>query len=142
VAGLALFKPISLQRAVLRAEYAIMSPYSVPLAWYNHGSYPMRYEGSVFGHHAGSDAEDIFVEFSQSFEKIFYKLSFDRERSGIQTQIYPQFKNQYLGELGYRFNDNINMTLHYTYEEINNLGNVQNERQTNQLLGVDATIKF
>jgi hypothetical protein len=142
VAGLALFKPISLQRAVLRAEYAIMSPYSVPLAWYNHNSYPMRYEGSVFGHHAGSDAEDIFVEFSQSFEKIFYKLSFDRERSGIQTQIFPQFKNQYQGELGYRFNDNLNITLRYGYEAIKNLGNIQNESQTNQFLGMDATINF
>ena len=142
IAGFALYKPFGLQSAVLRAEYAIMSPYSVPLAWYNHGSYPMRYEGSVFGDHAGSDAEDIFVEWSQNFEKLFYKLSFDRERSGIQTQIYPQFKNQYYIELGYRFNDNANITLSYGYEEINNLGNVQNERQTNQFMGVDVVIKF
>ena len=142
VAGLAFFKPFGLERAVFRGEYAILSPYSVPMAWYNHGSYPMRYEGRVFGHHAGSDAEDIFLEWSQDFDKFFYKLGFDRERSGIQTTGSPQFKNQYSGEMGYRFNANANITLRYAYEEINNHGNIQNERQRNHFLGIETALYF
>ena len=94
------------------------------------------------GHHAGSDAEDIFVEWSQDFEKFSYKLSFDREKSGIQTQTYPQFKNQYSVEMGYRINSNSKITLRYAYEDINNLGNVQGERQRNQFLGVEYAIHF
>jgi hypothetical protein len=142
IAGFALFKPFNLERSVFRGEYAIMSPYSVPDAWYNHGSYPMYYEGQVFGHHAGSDAEDIFVEWSQDFEKLFYKLSYDRERSGIQTKTCPQFKNQYSVEIGYRINFHSEITLRYAYEEINNLGNVQDERQRNHLLGLEASLLF
>jgi predicted porin len=102
----------------------------------------MRYEGQVFGDYVGTDAEDIFVEWSQDFEKIFYKLGFDRERSGIQTKASPQFKNQYSVEVGYRINSNSNITLRYAYEDINNLGNVQGERQRNQFLGVEYAINF
>jgi len=142
VAGFALFKPFNLERAVFRGEYAILSPYSVPLAWYNHSSYPMTYEGQVFGHHVGSDAEDIFLEWSQDFEKLFYKLGFDRERTGIQTKTCPQFKNQYSVEIGYRLNSNSKITSRYAYEEINNLGNVHGESQRNHFLGLEATILF
>lgn len=142
IAGLALFKPFGLERAVFRGEYANLSPKSAPDAWYNHQYYPMRYEGQIFGHHVGSDAEDIFIEWSQSFEKFFYKLGFDRERSGIKTKIYPQGKNQYFGEMGWRFNPNASITLRYAYEEINNAGNVQDERQRNHFLGVEAAIYF
>jgi hypothetical protein len=142
IAGFALYKPFALERTVFRGEYAILSPYSVPLAWYNHGSYPMRYEGQVFGDYVGTDAEDIFVEWSQDFEKFFYKLAFERERSGIQTQTYPQFTFQYSGEIGYRLNSNSNITLRYAYEDINNLGNVQGERQRNQFLGAEYAIYF
>ena len=140
--GLAFFKPFGLERAVLRAEYANTANQSAPGAWYNHPSYPMRYDDLIFGHHAGSDSEDIFVEWSQDIEKFFYKLSFDRERSGIQTKIYVQFKNQYLGELGYHFNDNVKVTLQYGYEEIKNFGYIQDERQTNHFLGLTSTFNF
>ena len=142
VAGVAFFKPFNLDRAVFRGEYAILSPYGVPLAWYNHFSYPMTYEEQVFGHHVGSDAEDIFLEWSQDFEKLFYKLSFDRERSGIQTKASPQFKNQYSTEIGYRFNANSKVTLRYVYEKINNFGNVANDSESNQFIGIDAMIYF
>jgi hypothetical protein len=142
IAGFALYNLFTLEQTVFRGEYAILSPYSVPLAWYNHGSYPMRYEGQVFGDYVGTDAEDIFVEWSQDFEKYFYKLGFDRERSGIQTQIYPQFTFQYSGEIGYRLNSYSNITLRYAYEDINNLGNVQGERQRNQFLGMEYAIYF
>lgn len=142
LAGLAFFKPFGLERAIFRGEYAITSDDNVPRAWYNHASYPMRYEGRVFGHHAGSDADDIFLEWSHSFEKFFYKLGFDRERSGIRSAAYPQFKNQYFGEMGYRFNANANITFRYAYEDINNLGNVQDERQKNHFLGMETAIYF
>jgi hypothetical protein len=142
IAGFALYNLFTLEQTVFRGEYAILSPYSVPLAWYNHGSYPMRYEGQVLGDYVGTDAEDIFVEWSQDFEEFSYKLSFDRERSGIQTQIYPQFTFQYSGEIGYRLNSYSKITLRYAYEDINNLGNVQGERQRNQFLGVEYAIYF
>ncbi|MEE9910670.1 MAG: capsule assembly Wzi family protein [Deltaproteobacteria bacterium] len=142
LAGLAFFQPFGLERAVLRGEYAILSPDKGAAGWYNHVTYPMRYEDRVFGHHAGADAEDIFIEWSHSFEKIFYKLGFDRERSGIKTQTYIQTKNQFFGEIGYRFNANATMTLRYAYEAIKNFGNLQDENQGNHFVGLEAAIEF
>jgi len=140
--GIALYNPFSLERTVLRGEYGNLSPNSVPDAWYKHSYYPMRYEGNVFGHHAGTDSEDIFVEWSQDFEKLFYKLSFDRERNGIQSKTSTQSKNQYSVEVGYRVNVNSKITLHYVYEDIDNFDNVAGDEERNQFIGMDATIYF
>lgn len=142
IGGFALFKPFGLERAVLRGEYAKISPGSVPGCWYTHRFWPMFYDDRVFGHHAGTDSDDIFVEWSQTIEKFSYKLSYDRERSGIQTQNYTQFKHQYSAELGYRFNDTIKITLQYAYEDINNLGYVQDRKQKNHLLGTTVSFDF
>jgi len=142
VAGFAFFKPFNLERAVFRGEYADLSPNSVPLAWYKHASYPMTYEGRVFGHHVGSDAEDIYLEWFQGFEKLFYKLGFDREESGVQTKVSSQFKNQYLAEIGYRVNTNSKVTLRYVYEETDNVDNIADDSERNQFIGLDATIYF
>ncbi len=142
VTGLALYKLFDLERTAFHVEYARMSPNSVPNAWYNHQYYPMYYRGSVFGHHAGSDAEDLFFEWSQDFEKIFYKLGFDRERSGIQTKDDAQTKNQYFGEVGYRLNDHSDIKLSYAYEEVDNVDNVKDESQSNHYVGLEATFSF
>ena len=140
--GLALFKPFGVETAVLRAEYADLSPGSIPDAWYNHPSYPMRNDGRVFGHHAGSDAEDIFVEWSQDFRKIFYKIGFDRERSGAHSKTYTQSKNQYSAEVGYRINEYSDISVQYGYEDIKNFNYVQDDRERNHFAGVEATLRF
>lgn len=142
ILGLAFFKPFTLDGAVIRGEYANLSPESVPDVWYNHPDYPMRYEGRVFGHHAGADAEDIFVEWSHSFDRFFYKVAFDRERSGIKTEPYRQIKNQYFGEIGYRVNPHASITLRYAFEDIKNAGYVQDVRQRNHFMGVEAALFF
>jgi hypothetical protein len=97
---------------------------------------------SVFGDHIGSDVEDIFIEWSQNFDQLSYKLSFDRVRSGIQTKNYPQFDFTYSGEIGYQIEPNTKITLKYAYENIINVGNVQNYNQRNQFLGVEYAIYF
>jgi hypothetical protein len=142
LAGLTIFKPFTLERAALRAEYSILSPYGAPNAWYNHPTYPMYYDGQVFGDHIGSDAEDIFIEWSQNFDQLSYKLSFDRVKSGIQTKNYPQFDFTYSGEIGYQIKPNTKITLRCAYEDINNYGNIQGERQKNYFWGVDLDFHF
>ncbi len=144
LAGLAIYKPFGLERSVLRGEYAttILGPYNSPAGWYVHHSYPMHYEGRVFGHHMGTEAEDYFVEWSHNFLNFHYKLSFDLERSGIKTQAYTQSKKQYAGEVGYRFNNNASLTLKYAYEYIANMDNIQGANQQNQYMGVEATVEF
>jgi len=82
------------------------------------------------------------VEWSQDFEKLFYKLSFDRERNGIQSKTSTQSKNQYSVEVGYRVNVNSKITLHYVYEDIDNFDNVAGDAERNQFIGMDAKIYF
>lgn len=142
VTGLALYKPFGLEHTAVHVEYARMSPRSIAGGWYNHAYYPMYYRDSVFGHHAGNDADDLFFEWSQDFEKFFYKLSFDRERSGIGTQDHSQSKNQYAGEIGYRVNAHSDIKLSYAYEEVDNVGYVQDERQHNHYVGLEAVFYF
>jgi hypothetical protein len=142
IAGAAFYKPFGIEQAVLRGEYAMLSPNSVPNAWYNHSYYPMRYDGRVFGHHVGSDAEDFFLEWSQSFEKLSYKIGFDRERSGIKTKTNPQSKNQYFLEAGWRFNLRYGINLRYVYEDIRNADYAQDEKQRNHFVGVETNLYF
>jgi lipid-binding SYLF domain-containing protein len=46
----------------LRAEYADLSPKNGPGAWYEHSYWSMKNYGRVFGHHAGTDSDDLFIE--------------------------------------------------------------------------------
>ncbi|MFO7568404.1 MAG: capsule assembly Wzi family protein [Smithellaceae bacterium] len=143
VTGFALYRLFGLDNTVLRAEYAIMSPYSVPGAWYDHAWYPMRYEGRVFGHHAGTDAEDIFLEWSQDFTKAGYKIGFDRERSGVQTRRESvQNKDQFFVELDYRFIEQLRVTGRYTFENITNHRNAPGADQRNHYFGLEAVYMF
>jgi hypothetical protein len=142
IGGFALFKPFGLETAVLRGEYARISPGSKPGCWYTHRLWPMRYDGRVFGHHAGTDSDDIFVQWSHDIGNFFYKLSYDRERSGIKTQIYTQSKDQFAGEIGYNFPYNIKIALQYAYEDIKDWGYVQDQRQKNHFIGTILNIDF
>lgn len=144
LAGLAVHKPFGLERAVIHAEYAttILGPYNSPHGWYVHPSYPMQFDGRVFGHHAGCEADDFYIEWSHGFKNFYYKLSFDMERSGIKTKPHTQLKNQYIGELGYRINNNMDVSFKYGFEKINNPGNVQDANEQNHYLGGQISINF
>jgi len=125
----------------LRAEYANLSPESVPGAWYSHGLWAMRHYGRVFGHHTGTDSDDLFIELSHTIkDKFLYKVGFDRERSGI-SKAYPQEKYQYFLEAGYNFGWSSFM-VRYGYEDINNLGNVKDSKQENRFVGAELRFIF
>ena len=41
----------------------------------------MKHYGRVFGHHAGTDSDDLFIELSHTIkDRFFYKVGFDKER--------------------------------------------------------------
>ncbi|MBP7766438.1 MAG: hypothetical protein KA113_14730 [Syntrophaceae bacterium] len=144
LAGMSIYKPFGLERTAISAEYAttILGPYNSPASWYRHPAYPMFYEGRVFGHHTGCEADDFFIEWSQNIDKFFYKLSFDMERSGIKTKANTQLKNQYMAEAGYRLNDHIKFTVRYAYERIEDYGNVAGDLRNNHFAGVEAIFDF
>ena len=126
----------------LRAEYANLSPKSCPGAWYRHGYWDMKYHGRVFGHHAGTDSNDLFFELSHSIkDRFLYKLSFDKEKSGI-SKAYTQEKSQYFLEAGYDFTKGATFLVRYGYEEIDNLDNVKDIKEKNHFIGAQLSFRF
>ena len=125
----------------LRVEYANLSPGSVPTAWYRH-RWSMKHKGRVFGHHAGTDSDDLFVEFSQILENKFsYKIGFDKERSGI-GRTNTQEKYQYFFGTSYDIAKYLNLTVSYSYEEINNYENVKGSEKKNHFIGCRCVFTF
>jgi len=126
----------------LRAEYANLSPKSAPGAWYSHGWWAMKYHGRVFGHHAGSDSDDLFIELSHKIkDNFFYKLGFDKEKSGL-SKIYTQEKCQYFLEAGYDFKKWSTVNVEYWYEDINNVDNVKDSKEKNHFIGTEISFRF
>ncbi len=126
----------------LRTEYARLSPESAPGAWYSHSVWTMKYYGRVFGHHAGTDADDLFIELSHKpNDKILYYLSFDKERSGI-SKAYCQEKFQYFLGAGYDLIKGASLSVQYGFEEIDNVDNVKGRKQENHLIGAEFTFNF
>jgi hypothetical protein len=124
----------------LISEYARISPESSPTHWYRHSVWPMTHYGRVFGHHAGTDSDDLFFELSHRIgDRFSYKLSFDKERSGL-SKANIQEKQQYFIEAGCKITAWLKVTITYGREELSNAGNVQGAEQTNSL--VAGTVGF
>jgi hypothetical protein len=127
---------------VLRAEYARLSPKSNPTAWYGHSIWAMQYKGRVFGHHAGTDSDDLFVELSHQIGPQFlYRLGIDRERSGL-SKACVQEKNQYFLGASYDLREWWSLAVRYAYEEIDNVDNVEGAMQENHLIGAEVGFRF
>lgn len=126
----------------LGAEYARLSPQSAPGAWYVHSVWPMTHYGRLFGHHAGTDSDDLYIELSHTIkDRFFYRVGFDKERSGISKPI-TQKKYQYFLEAGYDIRRWADLKVRYGYEEIDNLDNVKGVEQENHLVGTALTFRF
>jgi hypothetical protein len=126
----------------LRSEYARISPESSPGHWYTHSVWPMTHYGSVFGHHAGSDSDDLFIELSHRIkEKVFYRVAFDKERSGLSEE-YTEEKYQYFIEAGYRLKKWLNFRVIYGHEKITNVNNVKDAEQENHFIGTEIRFTF
>jgi hypothetical protein len=127
---------------VLRAEYTNLSPKSSPVAWYSHSLWSMTHYGRVFGHHAGTDSDDLFIEISHAVNDTFrYRVGFDRERGGI-SQEYPEEKYQFFIETGFDPRKWCNLTIRYGYEEITNVGNVEDAKEKNHFIGTELKFRF
>jgi len=126
----------------LRSEYANISPESSPGHWYTHALWTMKHYGRVFGHHSGTDSDDLFIELSHIIkDKFLYRVGFDKERSGL-SKAYLEEKYQYFIEAGYRFKKWLNLKIRYGYEDINNVDNVKDSKQEDHIIGTELRFRF
>jgi hypothetical protein len=142
LAGIECNNVLGTQDLTLRAEYARISPKGGPNTWYTHSVWPMTHYGRVFGHHAGTDSDDLFLELAHKIkEGFFYTLSFDRERSGLDKKSV-QKKHQYVIEAGYQVKQWLAFRLTVGHEKISNMGNVEGVEEENSLIATEVEFRF
>ena len=129
-------------RIDLRIEYTTTSPKSVPHAWYQHGSYPPLYHERIFGHHLGSNGEDIFVRLTTYMSsQLLVGLDFDSETHGktdaIQTTSY-----QWGADLDYLINDRMNLKGRYILEKFEDSNPITGGDSTHHLFGLELRLNF
>lgn len=126
----------------LRAEYAHISPQSVPEAWYRHPVWAMMHYGNVIGHHAGTDSDDLYFELSyQAGEDWRFRAAFDRERSGL-SKPYSREKQQYFLEVDCRCTERLHGALTCGHEKITHLDYTEGSEQKNQFIGAELRVMF
>jgi hypothetical protein len=126
----------------LRIEYADTSPSSVPTAWYQHTSYPAYYEGRVFGHHVGSDAEDIFIRTTIYLtDNLIAGIDFDAQTQGISRTIQEEHR-QFGIDLSYDVSDTFEIKAIYSLDRVGNLNFVSGEDRDYQFTGMELKIRF
>jgi len=127
----------------LRIEYANNHVSGAPDVWYNHSVYgTYTYEGSIIGHHMGSDAEDIFARATSYLTNdLIAGIDIDMERRGLSKAI--QEKHYQFGvDLSYNITDMIGVKGRYGFERVNNLNFVDGEDKIRHFFGGELTIRF
>jgi hypothetical protein len=123
-------------------EYADTSPGSVPGAWYRHPKYPATFEEKIFGHHVGTDAENLFFELSYDInEKTWARVIFDYEKRGVSER-NPEESFEGRIRIEHYLNNWARIDFTYGYEKVFDLDHVDGLEQTNQLFGIRAYFQF
>ena len=107
----------------LRLEYINTTPFrdEPKNVWYNHSEYPATYEGRVFGHHVGSNAEDYFARLDMAItRRVNIGLQTDYERRGTALEANEKaFQWQF--DVHYRWTDSISLLGEIGIENVENV---------------------
>ena len=110
-----------------------------------------RFKNEFIGHHAGADADDIFLrlvkEFSFQERRLIAGAQFDRERSGLsgsplsfgQTAL---IKNEFQLDLAHEFTDTLSITVAYQFEDINNFQGSSGVDSHNHIVTLQTRLRF
>lgn len=138
-----LFKDLLLAgKTDLRIEYVNTSPGQGPDSWYRHDWYPAFYKGRVFGHHVGSNAEDIFARVTSYLTNdLIAGIDIDMENRGLSNAIRE--KHYQVGiDLSYNITDMTEVTAQYGFERVNNLNFVDGVNKDGHFFGTELRIRF
>ncbi|KAF0120597.1 MAG: hypothetical protein FD151_1599 [bacterium] len=126
----------------LRIEYVNTSPGQGPDCWYQHSQYPAFYKGRVFGHHVGTDAEDLFVRATSYLTNdLIAGIDIDMENRGL-SRATQETQYQFGVDLSYNITDVIGVTGRYGFERVDNLNFVDGENKIRHFFGGELTIRF
>jgi len=140
--GLVFYDIFLLGRVDLLLEYTDTSPASVPAAWYTHSFYPPIYHERIFGHHAGSNAKDLFIRL-QAFVSPEIKLGIDFDYE-FKGKWFPEKTYTYqLGlDLEYLFKNNVRLKGRYVGQKFVDPAGIAGGDNTSHLFGLEIRFKF
>lgn len=125
-------------RLQLRLEYINTTPFKDEPkdVWYSHPEYPATYEGRVFGHHVGSNAEDYFARLDISMTpRVDLGLQADYERRGTALEAEEKVLQWQL-DTHYRLSDHLSLLGMVGIEEMENAGFIKGETENHSFFSV------
>jgi hypothetical protein len=142
IVGLGFYDLFLLGRMDFKVEYACTSPTSNPIAWYVHPEYPPLFHERIFGHHVGSNADDIFGRMSFSILKnLVLGVDFDLETQGKRDA--QTTKSYQTGvDLDIYINRWVSIFGRYIYERFEDREQIAGGTKDHHLGGVEVRIKF
>jgi hypothetical protein len=140
--GLSFYDLFLMGRADLRMEYANTANPSVPSAWYTHASYPPIFHERIFGHHVGSNAQDIFVRLTGYLSpKFTLGLDFDAETQGLKDTAKTQ-SYQWGIDADYWIRDKFKIKGRYILENFRDSQSIAGGDKTHHLFGIELRYGF
>jgi hypothetical protein len=129
-------------RMDLRLEYTNTSPASVPRAWYTHPEYPPTYHERIFGHHVGSNGEDIFARLTNYLSpKLLLGLDFNYENHGHMDAV-KTYSYQWGADVDYLIRDWVNVKGRYIVESFQDPDSIAGGDKIHHLFGLEFRCRF
>jgi len=147
LAGLYLPRVLSVERLEFRFEWAqSYDPVSTrPSAWYTHHVYQSgyTYNGTIIGHHMGTDSRDVFTELTCRFpeQKARVSLSFDRTEHNMSSDIH-ELEHEIAIRTALKASDAVDLSVAYGYGWIDNAENVSGAEQRSHSVNGTITYRF
>jgi len=144
VAGLKFADILLTGRTDVIVEYADNVISGRPGLWYNHTPYETgyRYEGKIMGHNMGSDARDYFLRLEHCLSPdLSLGLDYNGQERGVEADVQED-RDRIDLDLTYHGLDGLLVRAGYRYEAIDNLGQVQGDDETNNILWLSLDYSF
>jgi hypothetical protein len=146
LAGIYLPRILNYGALEFRAEFATTHISGFPNVWYNHSVYRSgyTYKGRVMGHHMGTDSRDLFFELQYLIPEIGNGrliASYDREKSNLSEEI-NETVDQYKILFKLPVKKELNLEAAYSFNNIDNLDNVDGANRNINILTSSVTYKF
>lgn len=140
--GFTLYDLFLLGSLNLRVEYGNTSLGRNPTVWYVHGRYPPIYRNRIFGHHAGSNAEDFFVRLTASLsEKTLLGADFNAETHGKRDAL-KTISYQTGLDLHHQISNRMSLKGRYTWENFRDRNYIAGGSSIRHLFGIEMRLNF
>ena len=100
------------------------------------------YKGRRMGAHSGSSSDDLIFLFGLKNKESAIMISYNKERHGIKSMLYPELKSEYSISYQRNFFKNHKLYLNAEYEKIDNYAFIENNVSVSNLFLIGYSLYF